>query len=198
VVDIGCGQGLIACLLNACEQQAARGAWPAAWPAWGDSPSFTAYRGIELLPQDAARGNTALATFAKPGRQAAIDRADLRSAAIPDCDLAVILDVLHYVDHAEQEALLQRVRQALAPRGRLLLRVGDPANTRRITFSVWVDSLVVAARGHRVATTWTRPLNDWMALLQRLGFERVQQVAMSQGTPFANVLLVADLTEHAP
>jgi hypothetical protein len=56
-----------------------------------------------------------------------------------------------------------------------------------------VDSLVIAARGHPVSTRWTRPLPEWTALLQRLGFASVQTVAMSQGTPFANVLLVADL-----
>jgi SAM-dependent methyltransferase len=198
VVDIGCGQGLIACLLHACEQQAARGAWPAAWPAWHDQPSFTAYHGIELLPQDVARGNTALARFATPGRHAAIECADLRKAVIPGCDLLVILDVLHYVDHAEQVALLQRVRQALAPRGRLLLRVGDPANSHRKAFSVYLDRLVIAARGHRVPTGWTRPIPEWATLLQRLGFRSVQPVAMSQGTPFANVLLVADLIEPTP
>jgi SAM-dependent methyltransferase len=195
VVDIGCGQGLIACLLNACEQQAARGAWPAAWPAWRGAPAFTAYHGIELLPQDAARGNTALARFATAGRHAAIVCADLRDAAIPGCDLVVILDVLHYVEHAAQDALLYRVRQALAPRGRLLLRVGDPAHTQGIAFSQWVDRLVTAARGHNVPTNRTRTIDEWTALLQGMGFAAVQRVAMSQGTPFANVLLVADLTE---
>jgi SAM-dependent methyltransferase len=195
VLDIGCGQGLLACLLSACEHSAARGAWPAAWPA---APSFTAYRGIELLPQDVARGNAALAAIRRPGRSADIVCADLRDAALPACDLVVILDVLHYVDRAAQGALLQRVRQALAPRGRLLLRVGDPAHSQGIAFSQWVDRLVTAARGHNVATTATRPIQEWTALLQGLGFGTVQRVAMSQGTPFANVLLVADLTELSP
>ncbi len=199
VVDIGCGQGLVACLLHACEQQAARGAWPAAWPA---APSFSAYYGIEVMPQDVARGKTAFAQIAavqKPMRPTDIACADLRHAAIPDCDLVVILDVLHYVDPAAQDALLQRVRLALSPGGRLLLRVGDPANTKRMAFSLWLDRVVAAARGHRdpVPRTWTRPVQAWTALLQGLGFNRVQPVAMSRATPFANVLLVADLTASA-
>jgi SAM-dependent methyltransferase len=168
------------------------------WPSAPQTPGYAAYLGIELQPDDAARGNFALSRFAVPGRDAAIVCADLRQAPIPPCDLAVILDVLHYVDHAAQAALLLRVRQSLSPGGRLLLRVGDPANTRRIGFSLWLDSLVIAARGHRVATTWTRPLEGWMALLQELGFASVQRVPMSQGTPFANVLLVADLTAPGP
>ena len=63
-------------------------------------------------------------------RQSPIDAhgiiGDMRSAALPPCDLVVILDVLHYVDKAAQRALLQRVYDALRPSGgRLLLRVGD-------------------------------------------------------------------------
>jgi SAM-dependent methyltransferase len=202
VVDIGCGQGLIASLLRACEKQAAAGLWPASWPA---APSFTAYHGIELMLQDAARGNAALAALRGSDRAAGISGSrsaeiacvDMREAPIPPCDLVVILDVLHYIDHAAQDALLARMRRAMAPHGRLLLRVGDPARRGGFAVSQWVDWVVTTARGHRVPPTWTRSLADWTALLQGLGFGAVQRVAMSQGTPFANVLLVADLTGAA-
>jgi SAM-dependent methyltransferase len=117
---------------------------------------------------------------------------DMRQAEIPACDLVLILDVLHYVDHAAQLGVLRRVRDALRPRGRLLLRVGDAANTRGFAISQWVDWVVTTARGHRVPPTWGRPLSEWLALLGELGFG-VHSVPMSQGTPFANVLLVADL-----
>ncbi len=194
VVDIGCGQGLVANLLQACEAQAARGAWPASWPA---APSFTAYHGIELMPQDAARGNAALAALRCSGRVAEISCADMCDAPIPPCDLVIILDVLHYIDHAAQDAVLARMRSAMAPYGRLLLRVGDPAHRGGFALSQWVDWVVTSARGHRVPPTYTRSLADWTAALQRLGFGAVQRVPMSQGTPFANVLLVADLTGAA-
>ena len=75
---------------------------------------------------------------------------------------------------------------------RLLLRVGDAANTRGFAISQWVDRFVTTVRGHRVAPMWGRPLATWVQQLQGLGFE-VHSVPMSQGTPFANVLLVADL-----
>jgi SAM-dependent methyltransferase len=145
-----------------------------------------------------ARGHAALAALRQDGRVAEIRCADMRDAPLPDCDLVVMLDVLHYIDHAAQVALLARMRRALAPHGRLLLRVGDPANTQRSTFSLWVDRIVTAARGHKVPTNRTRTIDEWTALLQRLGFASVQRVPMSQGTLFANVLLVADLTEHPP
>lgn len=116
---------------------------------------------------------------------------------LPACDLVVILDVLHYVDLDAQEGVLRRVREALAPGGRLLLRVGDAASTRGFAISQWVDRTVTRIRGHRVSPTWGRTLAEWTALLQRLGFA-VHSIPMSQGTPFANVLLVADLEPAHP
>lgn len=194
VVDIGCGQGLLASLLAACADADRRSAWPAAWPA---APSAREYVGIELMAGDVMRGDRALARLDPPPRFVC---QDMRRAALPSCDVVVILDVLHYVDHADQQALLERVVQALRAgrslgpgSGRLLLRVGDAAARRGFVISQWVDRLVTMARGHRVAPTWGRPLAEWTALLQRLGFARVDAVPMSEGTPFANVLLVAEL-----
>ncbi len=192
VVDIGCGQGLMASLLHACER-AQR--WPSAWAA---APSARAYTGIELMQRDVDRGQPALQALPFAPRLVC---ADMREAALPACDVVVILDVLHYVDIAAQDALLHRVRNALrdgaadsrtqcAPR--LLLRVGDAASTRGFAISQWVDRFVTMVRGHRVPPTWGRPLAVWVQQLQSLGFD-VSSVPMSQGTPFANVLLIADL-----
>jgi len=192
VVDIGCGQGLLASLLQACRDPAL--AWPADWPA---APATTQYTGIELMPRDVQRAEGALHALALAPRFVC---ADMRVAPLPDCDLVVILDVLHYVDHAAQAALLARARAALGqagPAGRLLLRVGDAASVRGFAVSQWVDRVVTLLRGHRVPPTWGRSLADWQALLRQLGFA-VQAVPMSRGTPFANVLLVADATGAAP
>lgn len=186
VVDIGCGQGLLASLLQACREHAALGRWPAAWPA---PPQATAYTGIELMPRDVRRAEGAVSHL--PLAPSFVC-ADMRQAPLPPCDLVVILDVLHYVAQAEQAALLQRVRQALGRRGRLLLRVGDMADARGFAASQWVDRVVTAVRGHRAPPTWGRTVGDWTELLRGLGFA-VQAVPMSRGTPFANVLLVADV-----
>ncbi len=186
VVDIGCGQGLLASLLQACADQQAAGAWPAAWPVPASASSYT---GIELMARDVVRGENALVGLALAPRFVC---ADMRQAALPACDVVVILDVLHYVNHEDQRALLQRVAQALQPAGRLLLRVGDAASTRGFAISQWVDRVVTGMRGHRVPPTWGRSLQDWQALLVQLGFA-VEAVPQSQGTPFANVLLVAQL-----
>ena len=192
VVDIGCGQGLLASLLQASADLQSRRAWPGEWPL-APAASAAAYTGIELMPREVARADAALRGLALAPRFVCTD---MRQAALPACDVVVILDVLHYVDHEAQEALLGRVRDALAPSatnpGRLLLRVGDAASTRGYAISQWVDRVVTRARGHRAAPTWGRPLVEWMALLRALGFT-VRSVPQSQGTPFANVLLIADL-----
>lgn len=198
VVDIGCGQGLMASLLQACATLQDSGRWPAAGPVQASAITYT---GIELMPKDRARAEQALGSLALAPR---FIGADMRSVDLPACDLVLILDVLHYVGHGDQEAVLRRVRDALASSpspsplhgrpGRLLLRVGDAARTRRFAASQWVDRVVTVARGHRVPPTFGRTLAQWTQLLQGLGFQ-VRAVPQSQRTPFANVLLVADLVE---
>ena len=189
VVDIGCGQGLFASLLSALGTMQSRpGAWPAAWSA---APAAVHYTGIELMPRDVARAESSIGHLQPAPRFVC---ADMCKAALPASDLVVILDVLHYVDLEAQEGVLRRVRGALAPGGRLLLRVGDASARRGFAISQWVDRTVTRIRGHKVSPTWGRTLAEWTALLQRLGFT-VQSIPMSEGTPFANVLLVADCKE---
>jgi hypothetical protein len=59
-------------------------------------------------------------------------------------------------------------------------------------FSNWVDHVVTRLRGHRLGTLYCRPLAAWQKTLADLGFE-VQACPLSQGTPFANVMLVSRL-----
>jgi SAM-dependent methyltransferase len=183
VLDLGCGQGLLAAWLRAAEQVHARGAWPAQWPG---APRAVRVHGIELMASDVRRAQAAL------GADADIIRGDVRNAGLPNADVVVILDVLHYLDYAAQEDVLARVRSALAPRGLLLLRVGDADGGLPFRISAWVDRAVTFVRGHRLERLYCRPLAQWRAMLERLGF-RVEVLPMSQGTPFANVLLVGRL-----
>jgi SAM-dependent methyltransferase len=186
LLDIGAGQGLLASLLAAIDAIAARGLWPAAWPA---APLAARYTGIELMPRDVERARAAVGDLPQAP---AFVCADMCSAPLPASDVVVILDVLHYVPPAAQQAVLEKVHAALRPRGRLLLRVGDAASRRGFAVSQWVDRLVTLVRGHRIAPTFGRPLAEWIVLLERTGFV-VRSVPMSAGTPFANVLLVAEV-----
>jgi hypothetical protein len=193
MLDIGAGQSLFANLLHSAAAMQRIGGWPVAWAA---TPATPIYTGIELMPRDVARAQQSVGHIVPAPTLLC---GNMCSADFPACDVAVILDVLHYVEHAAQAGVLARVRDALergaAGRtvpGRLLLRVGDAASRRGFAISQWVDRTVTRIRGHRVSPTWGRRLDDWIALLQRLGFA-VQAIPMSEGTPFANVLLVADL-----
>ncbi len=167
VLDLGCGQGLLASLLLA-----------------GDSRCRV--RGIELMPRDAERAQTAL------GDAAEIVCGDIRHETFGATDTAVILDVLHYLDYGEQDQVLQRLRDALQPDGLLLLRVGDAEAGLPFQLSNWVDHVVTFVRGHRLGRLYCRPLVQWRRALESLGF-RVEVIPLSQGTPFANVMLKARL-----
>ena len=183
VLDIGCGQGLLASVLTCSSRLADAGQWPAGWPP---APLGVQVTGIEMMPRDVQRARAAL------GNAAQFVCGDMRSTSFPAVDAVVILDVLHYVTPAEQDDVLARVRAALHEGGRLLLRVGDVAARRGFWASQMVDRLVTFVRGHRVAPQYGRPLAQWVTRLQGLGFE-VRSEPMSQGTPFANVLLVAQV-----
>jgi SAM-dependent methyltransferase len=181
VLDIGCGQGLLASLLQAAQMHSDAGRWPA---DWAPAPAGAHVTGIDLMPKDIARAQAAM------GASARFVCGDMRHTGFPANDCTVILDVLHYIGVPEQDAVLARVRAALAPGGVLLLRVGDAQARRGFVISQWVDRIVTFVRGHRVTPQFGRPLALWVARLQALGFD-VQSRPMSQGTPFANVLLVA-------
>ena len=116
--------------------------------------------------------------------------ADIRAVQMPPCDVVVVLDVLHYIDHRAQASMLARVFDALAADGTLLLRVGDASPGWRFAVTLITDWLVTAARGTLQRRFWCRPLPQWIALLEATGFE-VRAQPMSAGTPFANVLLIA-------
>lgn len=188
IVDIGCGQGLLSAWLLAAQASSANGTWPEIWPS---APQPAHICGIELMAHDVARADSALAPAVSAGH-ASFVQADMCSTDFGLADAVVILDVLHYVPLDAQDEVLARVRRSLAPNGVLLLRVGDAAGGLRFAISNGVDHVVTTLRGHRLGTLHCRPLADWQGTLHRLGFV-VEAQFMSQGTPFANVLLVARL-----
>ena len=186
VLDIGSGQGLLAAWLLTAQKSAQEGQWPKDWP---DAPATTTVHGIELMQYEVDRANHALKAAVDEGRASFI-AADMREADFGKVDAVVILDVLHYVPVAEQQRVLRRVRDSLERGGVLLLRVGDRAGGLRFKISYWVDAVVTTLRGHRLTRLHCRTLAEWQDALRVLGFD-VQVQPMSEGTPFANVMLVA-------
>ncbi len=183
VLDIGCGRGLLASLLQAASHESQSGRWPAGWAA---APHAARFTGIDVMASDVARARAAL------GGGAIFVCADMRSVAFPAADTVVILDALHYIETVEQDAVLLRVRGALVGGGRLVLRVGDAASRRGFATSLWVDRIVCMLRGRGVRPRAGRTLAEWRSRLAALGFDVASQ-PMAQGTLFANVLLVGTI-----
>ncbi len=183
ILDLGCGQGLLAAWLLAARAAHLEGRWPGDWPPAAAPAQLT---GVEINPREVARARVAL------GERAQIVQGDIRHVDYGSVDAIVILDVLHFIDSSSQEAVLRRARAALAPRGILLLRVGDAAAGFGFTVGKLVDRVVALARQRRLIRLTCRAASDWQVQLARLGFA-VEALPMSQGTPFANVLLVGRL-----
>ncbi len=181
ILDLGCGQGLLAAWLRAAARAYESGAWPRRWPP---PPSPRSIRGVEMMRRDVARARRGL----RP--ECEITHADIRNTAFGTADAVVILDVLHYMPEASQCDVLRRVRAALPPGGTLLLRVGDADAGLRFHLTRWSDRVIMLFRGHGLVRLHCRGVTGWRELLRECGFESRTE-PMSQGTPFANVLLIA-------
>jgi 2-polyprenyl-3-methyl-5-hydroxy-6-metoxy-1,4-benzoquinol methylase len=181
LLDLGCGQGLLASWLLAARAHAEHGDWPKGWP---QPPVLASIRGIELLPRNIERACRAL------GNRASFNHGSICDTDFGEADVIVMLDVLHYIDYESQARVLRRIHKALPPAGSLILRVGDAAGGLQFRISYVVDRLVWLLRGLRNHRLYCRSLADWQHLLQASGFS-VETVSIAQGTNSANVLLVA-------
>lgn len=182
VLDLGCGQGLLATLLATVART------PTAWPrSWAAAPSGVRVTCIEQHAPDVRRLTLAMQAIGQP---ADVIQADLRACTLPEADVVVLQDVLHYLEPDAQMALLARVRDALQPGGVLLLRVGDASARLGFRLSLCVDSLVCLARSGRWPRLHGRPIAAWITALQSLGYA-VEERPMHQGTPYSNILLIA-------
>ena len=181
LIDLGCGQGLLASWLLEARVLQESGNWPPQWPA---APKIENIWGLELMPKDVDRARAAL------GNRAQFVLGDICTADFGETDVAIILDVLHYISFEAQENVLRRLRASLPIGGTFITRVGDAAGGLPFHYSNWVDRTVFYLRGHRISKLYCRTLSEWLAVLERNGF-RVKQLPMHKGTPFCNVMLVA-------
>ncbi|MEZ7828387.1 MAG: class I SAM-dependent methyltransferase [Brachymonas denitrificans] len=184
VLDLGCGQGLLASLLLAVDGLAHAPHWPA---HWAPPPQGCRVHGLELMPRDVERAQAALAGHELRAR---VDQGDIAQAAFGAADVVVLLDVLHYLPHAGQEAVLRRVHDCLAPGGQLVLRIGDHAAGLPFRLSQLVDRIIFRARGHADSSLYCRTADDWAGLLGRHGLEVLPGRVVS-GSLFANTLMLA-------
>lgn len=181
LIDLGCGQGLLASWLLEAHALHESGDWPANWPA---APKVENIWGLELMQKDVDRARAAL------GDRAQFAQGDIRAAEFGKTDVAIILDVLHYISYEAQEDVLRRIRAALPTGGTFITRIGDAAGGLPFHYSNWVDRTVFYLRGHRLDNIYCRTLSEWLEVLKRNGFE-AEALPMHKGTPFCNVMLIA-------
>lgn len=183
ILDLGCGQSLLASLLLAARKQYQAGTWPPSWPV---PPTPSSLMGIEMDANSAKWARKAL------GDRASIQTADLRKAELPDADIVVLFDVLHYLDQDEQVVLLKKISHSLRGGGKLLLRVADTEAGWRFRLTRIVDASTILMNGRLSSGFFCRSMADWTRLLDEFGFH-IDRKPMSEGTPFANILLTARL-----
>ena len=160
VLDLGCGQGLLAGCVAAAADAQRRGDWPA---AWGPAPTDTRMIGLDLSPlqlRRAAVSGLAAARFVL---------ADMRHVDFPPCDVVACIDTLHYLPLSEQDDVLLRARNALRAGGVLLLRVNDASAPVRWRLGLWIDRITRAVQGGGFEPVHGRTLESWRAVLRSAG-----------------------------
>lgn len=142
----------------------------------------------EVTGFDWDEGKVAEANAAATGLAATFTRGDVREHAIPSCDTLLLLDVLHYLTDAQQEALV--LRAAAAARRTIVVRELDPDRGWR-SFTTRAQEAVTTTFGYNVGErVRVRPIADVVRPLEQAGF--TVRVEPSWGsTPFANVAIIA-------
>jgi 2-polyprenyl-3-methyl-5-hydroxy-6-metoxy-1,4-benzoquinol methylase/uncharacterized protein (DUF2062 family) len=164
VLDLGCGRGQLSLLLLEC----------------GLATSVIGF------DSDARKIEVARAA----GPEASFAVADLSATPLGQADTVLLIDVLHYLPLAEQDALLTAAARALAPGGRLLVRELDAGRSLRSALTRANEWLARKTGFNRGRASQYRPARELTTLLEGQGLPCEVQGA-SERTPFANVLIVA-------
>ncbi len=179
LLDLGCGRGIVFALILGAREQWSKGKYP---QGWAPPPPRLTFHGIEGRPKVAEAAREAL-----EGR-AEIETGDLRTIDYPQADAILLLDVLHYMSAADQEAVLSKAISVLHPGGVLLIRDADADAGWRFTATRAQERFSALLRRHWSQRFHYRGAEEWGDLLKRLGLT-VDVQPMGMGTPYANVLL---------
>lgn len=170
VLDLGCGRGQLALLLLELGRAA----------------------GVTGVDADAPKIDVARAA----GPEAEFRVADLSPSDVTPANTILLIDVLHYLPLAEQDALLLSAARALLPGGRLLVRELDADPSAKSSLTRLFEWLARKTGLNSGRATAYRSASSITTLLERAGLRCALQGA-SERTPFKNVLIVAG-TAGAP
>ena len=171
ILDLGCGYGLITHWL-AC---------------FTDTRTF--------LGVDYDEDKIRVAQRSAPGhRRIRFEAGDILTHDYPACDAVLLLDVLHYWRPEKQLEILKRVRQALRPGGRLILRDGARAESESHRHvHVWERIATRFGLNKTVEGLHFLTLPELEAALKQAGFAR-WDIKREAGRG-SNLLLIATATE---
>lgn len=167
VLDLGCGRGHLAVYLL-------------------EIGATARVRGLDWDGE-----KVALAARASEGLAATFDTLDVRETDTEPADTVLLIDVLHYVDAAAQDALLRRAAALVRPGGRLVVRDATRGAGVRSWVTLFVERISVLVKfnlGERIAIRDVR--RELVPVLEAEGMT-CEVTPCWKGTPFANVLLVA-------
>jgi 2-polyprenyl-3-methyl-5-hydroxy-6-metoxy-1,4-benzoquinol methylase len=170
VLDLGCGRGQLALFL--VEHGAA-----------------TRVRGCDA---DAAK--IELAERAADGLDARFACADARDADAAPADTVLLIDVLHYFAREDQDALLARAARLVKPGGRLFIREATTSLGIRSHVTRAFEWLAAATRINRGERLVYRDIEREVVPALEASGMRCAIEPCWQGTPFGNVLVVAERT----
>jgi SAM-dependent methyltransferase len=118
---------------------------------------------------------------------------DVRSFALPPCDVITLVDMLHYYDADTQRALLRRCKDALNANGRILVREGDRQRKGGARWTRFVENWMVRLGWNRGPDVKFRPISELQSDLESLGFDvHIDEVAGKLHP--GNVLIVGTRT----
>jgi uncharacterized protein (DUF2062 family)/SAM-dependent methyltransferase len=176
VLDLGTGRGPIPLLL--LEMGLASSAHGIDWDAHKIARATRA-----AAVEDAGAGIRPLAAVFSQG--------DLRTAAFEPADTVLLVDALHYVRLAEQDAILDRAAAAVRPGGRILLRDADTRRGWRSWMTLAEERFFTWIRFNRGERVCFRPARDIVGRLEAAGIRCTVRPAWGK-TPFSNVLVVGE------
>ena len=165
VADLGCGRGQVGLALL-------------------EAGLATSVIGLDWAGQsldDARRAGAGLPFCARAQDLAA-------DVTTPECDTLLLIDVLYSLQQAQALRLLHAA--VVAARERIIVRTLDGSRGVRSRFHLIVERLARPFWPHSGAVVDPTPVAAMAAFLQSAGFA-IEVRPCWQGTPFANVLLVA-------
>lgn len=167
ILDLGCGEGLLAQVL-------ARRA-----PA----------RRVVALDHD--RRRVERVRRAAAGLPIEAVEGSMTDVPLPAADAILLVDVLHYLDRANQERLLGRAAGALRPGGLLLLREPDAGQRIRMLWNRLHERLFTLLRVTKASIGAYRTAGAWAHLLAHVGLSDAAPGPRAVLSPYADRVVTA-------